>query len=160
MNIELKPRIQLFSGPVAAPANEDAELRSQSGSPRRRVVIYRPAKSAMTSGRAGTKHWLLEFEPQAAPFIEPLMGWTGSTDPLAQVRLTFPTREAAVAYAKRQGLDYQVREAVKPVKTRRSVDQPPSQPMTLWPVESLHSDRNCLLFPAIGAAGPAPGLAA
>ncbi|HJU17143.1 MAG TPA: NADH dehydrogenase ubiquinone Fe-S protein 4 [Stellaceae bacterium] len=70
----------------------------------------KPAKSAVTSGRAGMKRWLLEFEPQSAQFIEPLMGWAGSADPLAQMRLTFPSRDAVVTYAKRRGLDDEVRE--------------------------------------------------
>ena len=108
MNVELKPRLELFSVPVAAPANDNAKPRSVP--PRRRAVIYKPARSAMTSGRAGTKRWLLEFEPQSPPFIEPLMGWTGSTDPLAPMRLTFPNREAAIAFAKRQGWDYEVHD--------------------------------------------------
>jgi hypothetical protein len=106
MNVELKPRLELFSVPAAAPANDNAQPRSAPS--RRRVVIYKPARSAMTSGRAGTKRWLLEFEPQSPPFIEPLMGWTGSSDPLAHMRLTFPNREAAIAFAKRQGWDYEV----------------------------------------------------
>jgi hypothetical protein len=106
MNIELKPRLELFSMPVAAPANDNREPRSAR--PRRRAIIYKPARSAMTSGRAWTKRWLLEFEPQSPPFIEPLMGWTGSTDPLAHMRLTFPSREAAIVFAKRQGWDYEV----------------------------------------------------
>ena len=40
--------------------------------------IYRPAKTAMQSGQARTKEWLLEYEPEAAREIEPLMGWTSS----------------------------------------------------------------------------------
>jgi hypothetical protein len=68
------------------------------------AVIYRPARSAMTSGKANTRHWKLRFERRTPPFIEPLMGWTGGDDPLTQVELTFPTREAAVGYAERQGL--------------------------------------------------------
>src|SRR5689334_14368578 len=75
------------------PANDNAERWKEPAPLRRRVVIYKPAKSAMTSGRAGTKQWLLEYEPQSAPFIEPLMGWTGSTDPTAHM-LSF-RREAA-----------------------------------------------------------------
>ena len=72
--------------------------------------IYRPARSAMTSGKARTKKWVLRFDRRTAPFIEPLMGWTGGDDTLSQVELTFPTREAAVAYAQRQGLAYVVEE--------------------------------------------------
>lgn len=72
--------------------------------------IYRPSKTAMQSGRAGTKHWVLEFEPEAARRIEPLMGWTSSTDMRQQVHLHFDTREAAVAYAKAHGIPHQVLE--------------------------------------------------
>ena len=72
--------------------------------------IYQPARSVMQAGRANVKRWTLEFEPQSAPFIEPLMGWTGSRDTLQQVRLTFPTQEQAVAFAERQGWAYSVSE--------------------------------------------------
>jgi hypothetical protein len=70
------------------------------------AIIYRPARSAMTSGKANTRRWKLRFEPRAAPFIEPLMGWTGGTDTMSQVELDFPSAEAAVAYARRQGLNF------------------------------------------------------
>ena len=144
MNIELKPRMTPFSVPTPASANDNAERRRES-EPRRRAVIYKPAKSVTTSGRAGTKRWLLEFEPQSAPFIEPLMGWTGSTDPLAEVRLTFPSREAAVAYAQRHGLDYEVREATGSVKRQVTADNPQPQPMPLCSVELLPDFNNLLL---------------
>jgi ETC complex I subunit conserved region len=51
------------------------------------VSIYRPAGSAVQSGRANTKRWVLEFEPTSPPEIEPLMGWLASTDTQKQVRL-------------------------------------------------------------------------
>ncbi len=70
--------------------------------------IYKPSRSVMTSGKARTKGWKLRFEPRSAPFIEPLMGWTGSNDTLTQVELSFPTLDSAVRYAERQGLAYVV----------------------------------------------------
>ena len=70
------------------------------------AVIYKPARSAMTSGKARTRDWKLRFEPRSARYIEPLMGWTGCDDTLSQVELTFPSAAAAVAYARRQGLRY------------------------------------------------------
>src|ERR1700704_2621814 len=73
------------------------------------AVIYRPARSAMTSGQASTRRWKLRFERRSAPFIEPLMGWTGGDDTLAQVELTFPSLEAAIAYARREGFKFVVR---------------------------------------------------
>jgi hypothetical protein len=72
------------------------------------AVIYRPGRSAMTSGTARTRDWKLRFERQIPPFIEPLMGWTGSDDTLPQIELTFPSVESAIAYATRQGLSYTV----------------------------------------------------
>ncbi|WP_342640237.1 ETC complex I subunit [Rhodoligotrophos ferricapiens] len=70
--------------------------------------IYKPSRSVMTSGKARTMGWRLTFERRTAPFIEPLMGWTGGDDTLTQVELSFPTREAAIRYAERQGLRYTV----------------------------------------------------
>lgn len=72
------------------------------------AVIYKPAPSPMTSGRARAQRWTLRFERRSAPYIEPLMGWTGDDDPLSQVELSFPSAEAAIAYARRQGLQYSV----------------------------------------------------
>ncbi|MFZ5836606.1 MAG: ETC complex I subunit [Pseudomonadota bacterium] len=70
--------------------------------------IYKPSRSVMTSGKARTKGWELRFEPRRAPFIEPLMGWTGRDDTLTQVELSFPTLDSAVRYARRQGMAYVV----------------------------------------------------
>ena len=66
--------------------------------------IYRPAKTAMQSGKAKSRDWRLEFEPASARTIDPLMGWTGSSDTQAQVRLTFPDKDAAKAYAAKHGI--------------------------------------------------------
>src|SRR3954467_13170232 len=72
--------------------------------------IYRPAKSAMQSGLAKTKDWVLEFEPASARKPEPLMGWTSSTDMNGQVRLAFETKEEAATYAEAHGIAFQVLE--------------------------------------------------
>jgi hypothetical protein len=70
--------------------------------------IYIPAKTAMQSGKANTKEWVLEFEPASARVSDPLMGWTVTTDTNGQVRLLFDTREEAAAYAKRHGIAFEV----------------------------------------------------
>ena len=72
--------------------------------------IYRPARTAMSSGRAKTHRWILEFEPERPKEIEPLMGYTSSEDTRSQVRLEFETREEATAYATRNGIAHQVFE--------------------------------------------------
>jgi hypothetical protein len=84
------------------------------------AYIYRPSRSAMTSGKARTKRWVLAFEPGKKPFIEPLMGWTGSSEPLDQVELTFPTCAAAVVYAERQGLPYTITARSDTISTSRA----------------------------------------
>jgi hypothetical protein len=60
----------------------------------------------MQSGTAKTHRWVLEYEPETAKIRDPLMGWTGSDDMRQQIRLTFETREAALAYAEAQGIPY------------------------------------------------------
>lgn len=71
-----------------------------------RARIYRPARNAMQSGTARTRDWVLEFSPSEARVKDPLMGWTGSGDTQAQVKLRFPTQEEAEAYAQARGIDY------------------------------------------------------
>lgn len=78
-----------------------------------RARIYQPAKNAMQSGRARTKQWLLEYEPQSPREPEPLMGWTSSDDMLSQIQLEFDTREEAIAYADKNAIPYQVFEPHK-----------------------------------------------
>ncbi len=79
--------------------------------------IFRPAKSAMSSGRGNTKAWVLEFVAEGATRVtDPLMGWTGIDDTSGQVRLSFDTREQAIAYAEREGLDFVVEEARERVR--------------------------------------------
>lgn len=70
--------------------------------------IYSPAKTAMQSGRAKTGRWILEYETETPRRPEPLMGWSSSEDTLNQVRIGFSRVEDAVAFARRQGLDYTV----------------------------------------------------
>lgn len=72
--------------------------------------IYRPSPAATQSGHAKAKHWVLEFEPLSPRQIDPLMGWTGSSDTLSQVQLRFATRDEAIHYAEKNGLSYRVEE--------------------------------------------------
>ena len=79
--------------------------------------IYRPAKTAMQSGQARTKEWVLEYAPEAAREVEPLMGWTSSRDMKSQIRLEFASKDEAIAYAERNGIPFRI---VEP-KTRKLV---------------------------------------
>jgi hypothetical protein len=80
--------------------------------------IYKPAKTAMQSGRALTRAWVLELEPAERKANDPLMGWVGSGDTEQQVRLYFETKEEAIVYCRRHQIDHEVYEpkerAVRP----------------------------------------------
>jgi len=78
-----------------------------------RARIYQPAKTAMQSGTAKTTGWVLEFAPDSAREVDPLMGWTSSSDTQAQVKLRFDSRAAAEAYATAKAIAYDVIEPQK-----------------------------------------------
>jgi hypothetical protein len=82
--------------------------------------IYKPARTAMQSGTAKTKEWVLDFEPEQPRVVEPLMGWTSSGDMKQQLRLSFDTKEEAVAYCGRHGIACQVFESKPPKRLRIS----------------------------------------
>ena len=83
---------------------------SQTGVSPMRARIYKPAKTAMSSGTAKTNFWVLEHVAAQARSVDPLMGWTSSDDTQAQVKLTFDTKEAALDYAAAKGIQASVQE--------------------------------------------------
>jgi len=75
-------------------------------------VRIRPRfKSSMQSGRAQENMWILEYEPRVGQRPDPLTGWAGSSDTRGQVNMSFPTLEAAKAYAEKHDLTYHVSAA-------------------------------------------------
>ena len=91
--------------------------------------IYKPAKTAMQSGQAKTKEWVLDYEPEEPRVVESLMGWTTSGDMKSQLRLRFATKEEAMAYAERHGIRLsgaggQAGAAARPVLRRQFRRQP------------------------------------
>ncbi|WP_099827216.1 ETC complex I subunit [Oceaniglobus indicus] len=82
--------------------------------------IYRPAKTAMSSGTANTRDWILEFVANSPREVDPLMGWTSSDDTQAQVRLRFETKEQALEYAQENG----IMAVVTTPRTRRANIRP------------------------------------
>lgn len=78
--------------------------------------IYRPAKTAMSSGTAKTRLWVLEYVADSAREVDPLMGWTSSNDTQSQVRLRFDSKEAALEFAQAKGIEATVTEP----KTRKA----------------------------------------
>jgi hypothetical protein len=78
-----------------------------------RARIYQPARTAMQSGTAKTTTWILEFAPASARAVDPLMGWTSSSDTQTQVKLRFETREEAIAYATEKNIPFDLIEPHK-----------------------------------------------
>ena len=85
-----------------------------------RARIYQPARTAMQSGTAKAKGWVLQFAPDSAREVDPLMGWTSSGDMESQVHLRFDSRNAAEDYARANGIDFDVTEP----KPRKAVIRP------------------------------------
>lgn len=84
-----------------------------------RARIYQPARNAMQSGQAKTKEWVLEFMPASSRKIDPLMGWTSSSDTQNQVRMRFDSEDAAISYATEKGIEYTVQHPKKRVHNVR-----------------------------------------
>ena len=64
-----------------------------------KAKLFQPAKNSMQSGTAKSRVWHLTFEQSSAKGTNPLTGHTSSSDTRQQIDLTFPSQEAAVAYA-------------------------------------------------------------
>jgi hypothetical protein len=72
----------------------------------------------MQSGTASTREWQLDYEPEKPSVIEPLMGWTSSSDMKQQLTLRFDTKEEAIAYCERHGIAYQLIEPKEPARRK------------------------------------------
>ncbi|ESN93670.1 hypothetical protein HELRODRAFT_180765 [Helobdella robusta] len=93
---------------------EKDNISSISGIPEeqlnnRQVRIFSPAKNAMQSGTFKTNKWFMEFNTQER-WENPLMGWCSTADPLAQIRLSFSTKEDAIAFCEKNNWRYSVEE--------------------------------------------------
>ncbi len=73
--------------------------------------IFKPAKTAMQSGKAKADRWVLEFEAETARKIDPLMGYTVSSDMNSQIKLEFETLEAARDYADGMSIAFEAETA-------------------------------------------------
>ena len=70
--------------------------------------IVQEQRKTTQSGKAQQGSWTLEFERQEGQRPDPLTGWNGSGDTKTQVRLRFPPKEEALAYAARKGFEVHV----------------------------------------------------
>lgn len=85
-----------------------------------KAKIFKPGKTAMQSGRAGTTQWVLEYELETPRRPDDLMGWTSSADTLNQVRMNFASKEAAIAFAESKDMEFTLTEEAERKVTPRS----------------------------------------
>lgn len=84
------------------------------------VIIYQASKTAMQSGLAKTKKWILEFVNHIKKENDPLMGWNGGSETTSQVKMTFSTKEAAIAYAVQHDYSYELHPLKRRALTPKS----------------------------------------
>ena len=89
-----------------------------------RARIFQRPKTATQSGRAGAGNWVLDYQPDEREKNDPLMGWWGSGNMQGQVKLRFDTQEAAIAYAEKNGIPYdlEIPPATRAVKPKAYAD--------------------------------------
>ena len=75
-----------------------------------KAKIYKPAKTAMQSGRAKYNKWVLKFSDKKNQLKDTMMGWNGGSSTISQIELKFSSKEEAVNYAKKNNIDYEILE--------------------------------------------------
>ncbi len=85
----------------------------------KRAKIYKPTKTAMQSGYGKYNKWIIEFETKNTGF-NPLMGWESSDDTMSELKLEFSTKDLAIAYAKKNKINYTVIDPQKRKTVKKS----------------------------------------
>ena len=75
-----------------------------------KAKIFKPAKTAMQSGRSKFNKWVLKFSDKKNQLKDTMMGWNGGSSTVSQIELKFSSKEEAVNYAKKNSIDYEVLE--------------------------------------------------
>jgi hypothetical protein len=79
--------------------------------------ISEQERKTTQSGKANAGKWILEFERQQAQRPDPLTGWNGSGDTNTPVRISFESKDAAIAYCAKHCVEYHV-FAAPPVRLK------------------------------------------
>ena len=75
-----------------------------------KAKIFKPAKTAMQSGRSKFNKWVLKFSDKKNQLKDTMMGWNGGSGTISQIELKFSSKEEAVNYAKKNSIDYEILE--------------------------------------------------
>ncbi|KAK6125352.1 hypothetical protein DH2020_040905 [Rehmannia glutinosa] len=111
----LAPLSRAFSTADSLVEVKPGEIGMVSGIPqehlRRRVQIFSPARTASQQGSGKVGRWKINFI-STQKWENPLMGWTSTGDPYANVgdsALSFDSQDAAISFAERHGWEYTVK---------------------------------------------------
>jgi len=104
-------RVAMAEGMPALAANDNHRpaAHCMSALPPGAQAIIEPLSVINQAGRAHASRWRLRFAPRWRPEPDPLTGWTGGGDPLAQLELRFATRGAAERYCRSEGVPFEIR---------------------------------------------------
>ncbi|KAJ3479558.1 hypothetical protein NLI96_g8976 [Meripilus lineatus] len=97
-----------------APARDAVAADVISGAPaelrQRPVRIFQPTRSTTQSGTGKSTRWRIDWDilQGAGRWENPLMGWASSADYMQGTRMSFKSKEDAIAFAERQGWDYYI----------------------------------------------------
>ncbi len=73
--------------------------------------IYKPAKSAMQSGRKNTKKWLMKpMEESGVRSVNSLVGWISASNTNSQLQFKFLSKEDAIKFAESRNFAYEIFE--------------------------------------------------
>jgi len=129
------PAAPSIASAVAANDNHACGPRDASALPSdARAIIEAVPIAVNQSGRAQAGIWRLRFAERWRARADPLTGWTGGGDPLAQIELRFATLEAAEGYCRREGVRFEIRSLASwsgPIAARLSGESPPR--LCCWP---------------------------
>ena len=147
---------RLAARPMPEPANDVGAKQAPACFPAGTAAwIYRPAKSPSTAGTANVCHWVLQFEPTNKPSIDPLMGWYGGADTLQQVQLKFPSKEAAIAYACRHGLNFIVQDEARCASSRCPTERDVAAPSHWAVFQAMEAPAAALVDMDVALTNPA-----
>ena len=85
----------------------------------KKAKIYIPTKNSMQSVLGKSNKWVIEFRTENTG-INPLMGWETSSNTLSELNLEFQTKELAIAYAKKNKIDFEIIEPQKRKTVKKS----------------------------------------
>ena len=76
-----------------------------------KFIIYKPAKSAMQSGRKNTKKWLMKpIEESGVRSVNSLTGWISASNTNSQLHFEFLNKEDAIKFAESRNFSYEIFE--------------------------------------------------